>query len=45
MESKRNIGASFEELVDIMVRLRAPDGCPWDRKQTLSTLKEYILEE
>ena len=45
MESKRNIGASFEELVDIMAQLRAPGGCPWDRKQTLSTLKEYILEE
>lgn len=28
-----------------MARLRAPDGCPWDREQTLDTLKKYLLEE
>lgn len=32
-------------LVDIMARLRAPDGCPWDREQTLRTLAPYVLEE
>lgn len=38
-------GKAFEELVDIMARLRGPDGCPWDREQTLETLKKYAIEE
>ena len=38
-------GAAFERLVDIMARLRAPDGCPWDRDQTLDSLRAYLLEE
>lgn len=33
------------ELVEIMRRLRAPDGCPWDREQTHESLKEYLAEE
>lgn len=45
MGPKRHIGGSFEELVEIMKKLRAPGGCPWDRKQTLETLKEYVIEE
>jgi len=45
MGPKRHIGGSFEELVEIMKKLRAPGGCPWDRKQTLDTLKEYVIEE
>ena len=28
-----------------MASLRAPDGCPWDREQTIDTLKKYVLEE
>jgi MazG family protein len=36
---------SFQELVDIMARLRAPDGCPWDREQTFDTIKRYTIEE
>src|SRR5512139_4335901 len=36
---------SFEDLVAIMDRLRGPDGCPWDREQTLRTLRPYVLEE
>ena len=32
-------------LVDIMRRLLAPDGCPWDREQTLDSLKPFLLEE
>ena len=32
-------------LVDIMRRLLAPDGCPWDREQTLESLKPFLLEE
>ena len=35
----------FAELAGIMRRLRAPDGCPWDREQTHSTLKKYFVEE
>jgi tetrapyrrole methylase family protein/MazG family protein len=38
-------GAKFQELVEVMARLRGPDGCPWDRKQTLDTIKSYLLEE
>lgn len=36
---------SFGELVRIMSRLRAPDGCPWDREQTHLTLRRHLLEE
>ncbi|MBQ3457395.1 MAG: nucleoside triphosphate pyrophosphohydrolase, partial [Synergistaceae bacterium] len=35
----------FDEIVNIIERLRAPDGCPWDRKQTLETLRTPITEE
>ncbi len=35
----------FKTLVEIIARLRAPDGCPWDRKQTHSSLRENLLEE
>jgi MazG family protein len=38
-------GANFGELVAIMQRLLAPGGCPWDREQTLETLKGFLLEE
>ncbi|HXU72910.1 MAG TPA: nucleoside triphosphate pyrophosphohydrolase [Polyangia bacterium] len=38
-------GSSFPELVEIMDRLLAPDGCPWDREQTLQTLEPYLIEE
>jgi tetrapyrrole methylase family protein/MazG family protein len=35
----------FATLVDIIARLRAPDGCPWDRKQSHASLRENLLEE
>ncbi len=38
-------GARFQKLVEIMRTLRSPEGCAWDRKQTLQTLRPYILEE
>ncbi len=38
-------GEKFQLLVDLMARLRAPDGCPWDREQTFDTIKPYLLEE
>jgi len=36
---------SFDGLREIVRRLRAPDGCPWDRKQTHESLRRYLLEE
>src|SRR3954468_1997280 len=41
----RSAGEAFQKLVDIMARLRAPDGCPWDREQTLESLRGFVLEE
>ncbi len=38
-------GEKFDLLVGIMQRLRGPDGCPWDREQTVDTLKSYLIEE
>src|SRR3989442_16013002 len=38
-------GVLFERLLDVMMRLRAPDGCPWDRVQTRTSLKPYLIEE
>lgn len=35
----------FSTLVEVMQRLRGPDGCPWDHKQSFDTLKGYLLEE
>jgi tetrapyrrole methylase family protein/MazG family protein len=36
---------SLNRLVDIMARLRAPGGCPWDREQTFESLRPYLVEE
>lgn len=36
---------SFVRLVEVIARLRSPDGCPWDREQTLASIKPYTLEE
>lgn len=38
-------GEKFQRLVELMTRLRAPDGCPWDREQTFDSIKPYTLEE
>jgi len=38
-------GNKFAELVRIMAQLRAPGGCPWDRKQSFDSIKPYLLEE
>lgn len=35
----------FRELCDVVAKLRSPQGCPWDREQTLATIKPYTLEE
>jgi tetrapyrrole methylase family protein / MazG family protein len=42
---QKTTGQRFERLVEIMARLRAPGGCPWDREQTFDTIKPYLLEE
>ena len=36
---------TFQNLVALMARLRGPDGCPWDRKQTPASLKPFLVEE
>jgi ATP diphosphatase len=40
-----NPGHEFTRLVEIMRTLRSPEGCPWDRAQTLGSLTEFVLEE
>ena len=35
----------FQNFVNLIKQLRSPDGCPWDREQTLETLKPHLLEE
>jgi MazG family protein len=37
--------AEFSRLIEIVARLRAPGGCPWDREQTIDSLKPFVLEE
>lgn len=41
----RSADSSLESFAEIIARLRAPDGCPWDRKQTHDSLRTYLLEE
>lgn len=36
---------NFDELVDIVAKLRAPDGCPWDREQTHESIRKSLVEE
>jgi MazG family protein len=40
-----NAGPAFQKLVALMSRLRAPGGCPWDREQSHSSLRTYLIEE
>ncbi len=41
----RSMSQTFDELVAVMKRLRAPGGCPWDHEQTYASLSQYLLEE
>jgi MazG family protein len=41
----RAAGDAFQRLVEIMARLRGAGGCPWDREQTLESLRQFVLEE
>ena len=45
MKGNSTAGEKFQELVALMARLRAPDGCPWDREQTFDSIKPYTIEE
>ena len=38
-------GEKLDRLIEIMARLRAPGGCPWDREQSFESIKPYLLEE
>src|SRR5947209_4413090 len=38
-------GNEFDRLVAVMRVLRSPEGCPWDREQTLQSLTHFVLEE
>ncbi|MFC2031901.1 nucleoside triphosphate pyrophosphohydrolase [Chloroflexota bacterium] len=44
MSSSQDL-SQFAKLVNIIAKLRSPDGCPWDRKQTHASLRENLLEE
>jgi uncharacterized protein YabN with tetrapyrrole methylase and pyrophosphatase domain len=37
--------AGVEGLLELMARLRAPGGCPWDREQTFATIAPFTIEE
>ncbi len=39
------LGPAFRELCEVIAKLRSPTGCPWDREQTLATIKPFTLEE
>ncbi len=43
--ARKRIGKAFESLVALQARLRAPNGCPWDREQTHESLRTYLVEE
>ena len=45
MSESARAAAEFVRLVEIMATLRGPGGCPWDREQTIDTLKPFVLEE
>ena len=41
----KDAGREFQQLVEVMKRLRGPQGCPWNREQTLASLRPYVIEE
>ena len=45
LKSVKNKDISIDELISIIKKLRAPDGCDWDKKQTHQSLTPYLLEE
>src|SRR3954464_6867406 len=45
MPDSPSAAQEFTRLIEIVAALRAPDGCPWDREQTIDSLKPFVLEE
>src|SRR3982751_4572530 len=45
MSQPTRAAREFVRLIEIMATLRGPGGCPWDREQTIDTLKPFVLEE
>src|SRR3954464_14273947 len=45
MSDDSGAAAEFTRLIEIVATLRAPGGCPWDREQTIDSLKPFVLEE
>ena len=45
MSDTSRAAEAFTRLIEIMATLRGPGGCPWDREQTIDTLKPFVLEE
>ena len=43
--NNKQISEAFIELLEVLRRLRAPNGCPWDQEQTSVSLIPYLLEE
>ena len=44
-EERASFGAAYERIVGLMARLRGAEGCPWDRNQSLASLKPFVIEE
>ena len=42
---ENEMSQAFRDLVDVVAKLRSPEGCPWDIKQTHESLKPFLLEE
>lgn len=40
-----NIAPTANDLLEVLRKLRSPEGCPWDREQTRETLRQYLIEE
>src|SRR6185503_13684526 len=45
MSDAARAATEFTRLIEIMATLRSPSGCPWDREQTIDSLKPFVLEE
>ena len=44
-EPESPVSAGMRQLLAVVARLRAPDGCPWDREQTWASMAPHLLEE
>ena len=45
LRMSQSVGSSFTELVQVMATLLGPKGCPWDREQSIASLRPYLIEE